>query len=123
MSARSQTAIFTKLVRDFMRTAHLVCPTGMTVGDVVAAMAAQRASSALVVDVAGGIAGIFTEQDATRRVTFQTGPETPVDVVMTRPAATIGADDFLYHAIARMRRLGLHEALAAASIPIMAQID
>jgi len=141
MSARSQTAIFTKLVRDFMRTASLVCPTGMTVGEVVAGMAARRASSALVVDSGGGIAGIFTEQDATRRVAFQTGPETPVDAVMTRPVATVAADDFLYRAVARMRRMGLrhmpvvdragqpvgmldlHEALASATATMMAQID
>ncbi len=60
---------------------------------------------------------------------------------MTRPVVTVAADDFLYRAVARMRRLGLrhmpvvdaagrpvgmldlHEALAAASATMVAQID
>lgn len=141
MAVRSQIAIFTKLTRDFMRPARVVCPSGTPVGEVVAAMAAARDSSALITDGADVVAGIFTEQDAARRVIFQMGPETPIDVVMTRPVATVTADDFLYRAVARMRRLGLrhmpvvdpagrpvgmldlHDAMAAASATMAAQID
>jgi signal-transduction protein with cAMP-binding, CBS, and nucleotidyltransferase domain len=104
-------------------------------------MAAARASSAIVVDSGGRVAGILTEQDMLRRVTFQADPSAPVDVVMTRPVATVAVDDFLYRAVARMRRLGLrhmpvvdgagrpvgmldlHEALAAASATMVMQID
>lgn len=139
---RSQTAIFTKLVRDFMRAAtHFDCPLGTPLGAVVQGMAAARASSALIVDAVGRVAGILTEQDIARRVTFQADPAIPVDAVMTRPVVTLGADDFLYRAVARMRRLGLrhmpvvdpsgrpvgmidlHEALAAASARMVGQID
>lgn len=139
---RSQTAIFTKLVRDFMRTAaHFDCPLGTPLGEVVRGMAAGRASSALLVDTAGRVAGILTEQDIARRVTFQLDPATPAESVMTRPVVTVGAGDFLYRAVARMRRLGLrhmpvvddagrpvgmldlHEALAAASARMVGQID
>lgn len=142
MTTRSQTVIFTKLVRDFMRTAaHFDCPLGTPLLEVVKGMAAARASSALLVDSAGRVAGILTEQDVARRVTFQADPETPVDSVMTRPVVTVAADDYLYRAVARMRRLGLrhmpvvdasgrplgvldlHEALAAASATMVAQID
>jgi signal-transduction protein with cAMP-binding, CBS, and nucleotidyltransferase domain len=141
VTLRSQTAIFTKLVRDFVRTGHHVCPQGTTVGEVVAGLASLKASSALVVDSTGALVGIFTEQDVTRRAAFQVAPETPVDVVMTRPVVTVTADDFLYRAVGRMRRLGLrhmpvvddanrpvgvldlHEAMAAATAAMMAQID
>jgi CBS domain-containing protein len=142
MTTRSQTAIFTRLVRDFMRTAaRFDCPLGTPMGDVVRGMAAARASSAIVVDGSGRIAGIVTEQDVSRRVAFQAEPSTPVDTVMTRPVVTVAADDFLYRAVARMRRLGLrhmpvvdgagrpigmldlHEALGVASARMMTQID
>lgn len=142
MTTRSQTAIFTKLARDFMRTTpHYDCPLGTGLGEVVKGMAAARASSALVLDPSGRIAGILTEQDVARRVTFRTDPSAPVDAVMTRPVVTVAADDFLYRAVARMRRLGLrhmpvvdaagrpagmldlHEALAAASATMVGQID
>lgn len=142
MIARSQTSIFTKLVRDFMRTAsYYDCPLGTPLGDVVRGMAAARASSALLVDAAGRVAGILTEQDIARRVTFQIDAATPAEAVMTRPVVTVAASDFLYRAVARMRRLGLrhmpvvdeagkpvgmldlHEALAAASARMVGQID
>jgi CBS domain-containing protein len=142
MSTRSQIAIFTKLVRDFMRTAsHCTCPLGTPVGDVVRDMAAARASSALLVDSSGRVAGIVTEQDIARRVTFQVDAAVPAEAVMTRPVVTVAASDFLYRAVARMRRLGLrhmpvvddagrpvgmldlHEALAAGSAQMVGQID
>lgn len=142
MTTRSQTAIFTRLVRDFMRAAaHFDCPLGTPLGDVVKGMAAARASSAIVVDAARRVAGIVTEQDVSRRITFRAEPSAPVDTVMTRPVVTVAADDFLYRAVARMRRLGLrhmpvvdgegrpvgmldlHEALVAASARMMTQID
>jgi CBS domain-containing protein len=142
MAMRSQTTIFTKLVRDFMRTAsHYDCPLGTPLGDLVRGMAASRASSALLVDPTGRVAGILTEQDVARRVTFQMDAATPADAVITRPVVTVAASDFLYRAVARMRRLGLrhmpvvddagrpvgmldlHEALAAASARMLGQID
>ncbi len=142
MTMRSQTAIFTRLVRDFMRTtSFFTCPQGTTLADAVSGMTAARASSAIVVDGSGRVAGILTEQDVLRRVAFRADPATPVDAAMTRPVVTAAVDDFLYRAIARMRRLGLrhmpvvdgagrpvgmldlHEALAAASARMMTQID
>ncbi|MBI3452065.1 MAG: CBS domain-containing protein [Rhodospirillales bacterium] len=138
---RSQTAIFTKLVRDFMGVAPFICPAGARLGEVVVGMTARQASSALVVDAVGRIVGIVTEQDIVRRVAFQAGQDTPIDSVMTRPVRTVAADDYLYRAVARMRRLGLrhmpvvdaagrpaglldlNDALAAASGRMMGQID
>lgn len=124
-----------------MRPPPVTCQQGTALLDVVAELAAQNASSALILDPAGRIAGILTEQDVARRVAFRLDPATPVDAVMTRPVVTVAADDFLYRAVARMRRLGLrhmpvvdaagrpigmldlHEALAAASTTMVAQIE
>ncbi|HEX6980314.1 MAG TPA: DUF294 nucleotidyltransferase-like domain-containing protein [Alphaproteobacteria bacterium] len=141
MTVRSQTAIFTKLVRDFMRPPPFLCAVGTRIADVVAGLTAGGVSSAIIVDNVGRVAGIITEQDIVRRVAFQVSADIPVDAVMTRPVVTVAADDFLYRAVARMRRLALrhmpvvdpggrpvgmldlHEALAAASARMVAQID
>jgi signal-transduction protein with cAMP-binding, CBS, and nucleotidyltransferase domain len=112
-----------------------------TCGDAVAAMAAARASAALVLDGTGRIVGIVTEQDVARRVAFALPAETPVARVMTAPVETARADDFVFHAIARMRRrrlrhmpmvdaegrilgvLDLHTAYAGAIAAMVALID
>jgi CBS domain-containing protein len=98
-------------------------------------------SSVLVVDGLGRIAGILTEQDVTRRIVFQRSADQPVETAMTRPVITVGPDEYLYRAIGRMRREGLrhmpvidnearpvgtldlHEAMAAATATMTAQID
>ena len=126
-----------------MRRAPVVVVTGTPVLEVIARMAAERASAALAVDAAAGrIAGILTEQDVTRRVAGRgVGDDTPIDGVMTRPVHTVGTDDFLYRAIGFMRRRGLRhmpavdgagrpagmlyldDALAAANAPLVDEID
>lgn len=104
-------------------------------------LTAEDASSATVTDGEGRPLGIVTEQDITRRVAFQALPETPVETVMTAPVMTIPSDEYLYFAIARMRRQGLrhmpvvdgsgglvgmlnlHDALAVAAERLVGQID
>jgi len=104
---RSQTAIFGKWVGDFMRPSVMVVPSEQAVGEVVGAMAAGGRSSAVLVDAAGRVAGILTERDVTRRVATQTGREAPVSQFASRPVQTVKADDYLYRAVARMRRHNL----------------
>ncbi|MBI3708421.1 MAG: CBS domain-containing protein [Proteobacteria bacterium] len=104
---RSQTAIFGKLVRDFMGRAPLAVATGAPAGRVVADMAAAASTSALVLDGAGRIIGIVTERDIARKMAFQAAPAAPIDSFATRPVLTVGADDHLYRAVARMRRHNL----------------
>ena len=138
-----KSAVFGMCVRDFMRPRAdaLAVRAGTTCGDMIAHMTAGRASSAVVVDAAGRPVGIITEQDIARKITYRTPPEAPVDSVMTSPVMTIGRDDYLYHAIAWMRRhrlrhmpvvdhhgrltgmLYLHDALAAATRRLVNQID
>src|SRR5512143_2262487 len=99
-------------------------PPGATVGEAVEAMAAARASAALVVDDAGRTLGIVTEQDVVRRIAFKLAPETPIASVMTAPVETIRADDYVFHAIARMRRRRLrHMPMVAADGQILGVLD
>jgi signal-transduction protein with cAMP-binding, CBS, and nucleotidyltransferase domain len=138
---QSQTVIFSRLVRDFMRAAPLACPPGMPVAELIQRMAAAAASSALVLDGEGRIAGIVTEQDVTRRIAYKVPGEAPVEAVMSRPVLAVPSEEYLYRAVARMRRHGLrhmpvvdgagrpigsldlHDALAATSAQLMRQID
>lgn len=137
----TRTAIFSKLVSAFMRQVPLAVRTGTPLGDVVRQMAAENASSATVTNAQDQPVGIVTEQDITRRAAFKRDASTAVKEVMTAPVSTIGADEYLYYAIARMRRqnlrhmpvvddggrlcgmLNLPDALAATSETLMRQID
>jgi signal-transduction protein with cAMP-binding, CBS, and nucleotidyltransferase domain len=97
---------------------------GATVREAVEAMAAERASAALVVDEAGRTLGIVTEQDVVRRIAFKLAPETPVSAVMTAPVEAIRADDYVFHAIARMRRRRLrHMPMAGADGRVVGVLD
>jgi len=136
-----RTSIFSKLVRDFASGAAVSVTPDTPLVDTVTKMAAADASSATVVDEQGRPVGILTEQDVTRRVVFQASEGQPVKDVMTRDVVTISADEYLYYAIARMRRrdlrhmpvvdsqgalagiLDLHHAVADASTELMAEID
>ena len=90
-----------------MRAAPLVVSLETPALEVVEGMTRAKATAALVVSRDRRIRGILTEQDVVRRVAFRAAPDTPVCEVMTTPVRTVAADDYLYHAIARMRRGGL----------------
>lgn len=138
---QSQTVIFSRLVRDFMRASPVACPPGTTVAELIQRMAASSSSSALVLDGEGRVAGIVTEQDVTRRVAYRIAADTAAEAVMSRPVQSVSAEEYLYRAVARMRRSGLrhmpvvdgagrpigaldlHDALAATSAQLMGQID
>lgn len=137
----SRIAIFRKLVRDCMRDVPLAVAEGTPLGDAVRQMEATDASSATVTDADARPIGIVTEYDITRRAAFKLDAATPVETIMTATLRTIGEDEYLYYAIARMRRRGLrhmpvidttgrltgmlnlHDAIAAASETLMGQID
>jgi signal-transduction protein with cAMP-binding, CBS, and nucleotidyltransferase domain len=103
---QSQTKIFSRLVRDYMRTSPVVLSGDATVGDLVARMTAAKTTSALITDPTGRLSGIITEQDVLRRIALRCQGEEPIGDVMTTPAQAIRVDDYLYYAIARMRRFG-----------------
>lgn len=137
----SRTAVFRTLVRSHLQPTAITVVAAESCAVVVARMRKACASSAIVIDQDGRPAGIVTEQDVCRRMAYRTAADTPVDRVMSAPVETIGADDYLYRAIARMRRrnlrhmpvvdgngavlgnLELHRALGAASEATMDLID
>jgi CBS domain-containing protein len=124
-----------------MRKAPLVLPADTILSDVIEQMTQEKISSVIVADPVGQVLGIVTEQDITRRVTFQVDRTDPVSEVMTSPVHSITASDYLFRAIARMRRydlkhmpvvdpnglpvgmLDLHDAMAVANEKMMVQID
>jgi len=124
-----------------MRDVPMAVPQGTPLSDATQGMEAANASSATVTDSDGRPVGIITEQDITRRAAFKLDGGAPVDNAMTAPVSIIQDDEYLYYAIARMRRRGLrhmpvvdakrrlcgilnlHDALAAASETLMGQID
>jgi signal-transduction protein with cAMP-binding, CBS, and nucleotidyltransferase domain len=137
----SQTAIFTRLVREHMRAAPPTVPAATPCAEALARLAAAGASALVVTDAEGRIAGIVTEQDVARRIAFRLDGAAPIEGAMTAPVATIADDDYLYHAIAAMRRRGLrhmpvvdaagratgmielHTALGLAAPQMVDQID
>ncbi|MDD9924363.1 MAG: DUF294 nucleotidyltransferase-like domain-containing protein [Rhodospirillaceae bacterium] len=103
------TAIFARKVEAHMRMAPLSVAPQTTLRETVGGLTKAKAAVALIVSDAGRIEGILTEQDIVRRVAFRASPDAPVTDVMTRPVRTVRGDDFLYHAIATMRRHGLRQ--------------
>lgn len=103
---QSQTKIFSQLVRHFMRADPVLVERQESIADLIGRMSAAKATSAMVINGDGRLAGIVTEQDVTRRIALQCRGDEAVAEVMSSPVQSIGADDYLYTAIARMRRFG-----------------
>lgn len=136
-----RTSVFSKLVRDFVGPVPLAVAPEMSLSEVVGRMTDAKASVAIVSDADGRPVGILTEQDVTRRITFRAAPEQPVRDVMSSPVHTITVDEYLYYAVARMRRQGtrhltvidiqgravgmldIHRAMADASAHLMREIE
>ncbi|MHA1599767.1 MAG: CBS domain-containing protein, partial [Alphaproteobacteria bacterium] len=87
-----------------MRTPPVAVADDTDVAGLLGRMAAAKATSALIVDSDGRLTGIITEQDVTRRIALRCAGTESVRSVMTTPVETVADDDYLYAAIARMRR-------------------
>lgn len=116
-------------------------PPETSLADVLAVMAAARASCVLAVDAEARPVGILTEQDIARRVAFRLPPDTPLSAAMTQPIVACAGADGLWRAIALLRAKGLRhlpvldsagrcigllhraEALAAASGKLLTHLD
>ena len=138
---QSQTRIFSRLVGELTITPPVVLPADATVAELVARMVEAKQSGALIVGEDGKPAGIVTEHDVVRRVALRCEGSEPVSGVMTSPVRTVSVDDYLYGAIATMRRFGWrhlpvvdgdgrlagiierHEALALAAEQTVRLID
>ena len=101
----SQTSLYRDLVRDAMRDDCGSIGADATCGDAVVSLRDGAGTCVVVTDPAGRPVGILTEQDVARRIAFVAKPEQPIRDLMTGPVRTISADEFLFHAVATMRRL------------------
>lgn len=137
----SQIDIFRQLVRDHMDATVVTVRPNEPCGSVVKKISSEMASCAVVTDRAGKPIGIVTEHDITRKVAFRRAKDEPIGSVMTSPVATLREDDYLYRAIAEMRRrrlrhmpvvgrpgrvagmLYLHAALAVAAGAMLPLIE
>ena len=135
------TAVFHYKVRDFMRAAPLAVNLSTSCGEAVRLLRQRSVSSLVVTDFGKRICGIVTERDVVRRITFREDRQTPVRLIMSSPVVTIRQDDYLFRAIALMRRkrlrhipvldaqgllsgmLDLHEALGASVDNLLGLID
>lgn len=133
--------LFRRKAESLMDAAPVVVSYGTPIRTVLERMTAGKSKSALVTKATGGLVGIVTDQDVTRRIAFRVAPDTPVERVMTTPVRTIQADDYLYRAIGLMRRyrvrqvpcldgggapiglLELHDAIAAMAEQLVDQVD
>jgi CBS domain-containing protein len=137
----SQTRIFSQTVGDYMGSAPPRLARDADVAELLGALARAKATCALVSDEAGRIAGIVTEHDVARRIALRCQGGEPVDTVMTAPVQTVAAGDYLYFAVARMRRFGwrhmpvvdaegravglieLDRALSVAGEPVLRRVE
>ena len=137
----SQTAVFTRRVRDHMGPPAVTVPPDTSCEHVVRLMRKSSVSSAIVQNERGRLCGIITEQDVVRRIAYVLAPDSPVREVMNAPVETVAESDYLYQALARMRSRRLrhmpvidaggrvvgilqqHEALAASAGKMMHLIE
>ncbi|MAY67856.1 MAG: hypothetical protein CMM77_12085 [Rhodospirillaceae bacterium] len=102
-----RTAIFRMLVGEVMAPSPPSLPSSAPMAEVARIMAESGASGVVLTDPDGRPQGIITEHDIARRVLFQAAAETPASQIMTRPLRVIAQTEYLYQAIAIMRRTGL----------------
>ena len=119
----------------------LVAAASDTCRKVIDRVVVTGASEVIVLDDAGHAVGIVTEQDMSRRMACRDCADLPIESVMSSPVSTVSADDYLYHAIARMHARGLrhmpvvdhtdrfvgvlrlHQAMAVAAARMMEHIS
>ena len=136
-----RTSIFRKLVKNSAIEPAVTAHATTKLIDAIDAMTASKASAVIIINQTGAPKGILTEQDITRRVIFKKDQSAPVSDVMSSPAICVHIDEYLYYAIARMRRRGLRhmpvidnhgkvvgslslaKAIANASEQLMKEID
>lgn len=137
----SRTSAFSEIVRDHMDLAPPIVAPTTTCDELVRLMREQPTSSVLISAGDGRVQGIVTEQDVARKLAYRIPGVTRVEDIMSIPVLVIRDDDYLFHAVATMRRrdlrhmpvvdrnghvvgiLHLHIAMAAASSTLMEQID
>ncbi|MDA7947436.1 MAG: DUF294 nucleotidyltransferase-like domain-containing protein [Hyphomicrobiaceae bacterium] len=103
----TQTEIFRRIVKDRLGDPPVLVSPSTSVKELAMRMESEAATSAVVIDSRRYPVGIVTEQDVARRIAFRVGPRTQVAKIMTSPVISIQNTDYLYHAVAFMRRRSL----------------
>lgn len=100
---------FFRPVRDFCQRKVVTCSADALLVDVVEIMREKNISSVVVTEGACPI-GIFTDRDLRNKVVARGLDPRPLPVrdIMNAPLSVIGEDDFLYEALYRMSRQGIH---------------
>lgn len=104
---QSLAAIFQRRVRDEDLAPAVTVAGSESCEETVGKMAKAKASAALVTDKEGRPQGIVTEADVVRRIMPGGHGKAPTEKHMSKPVQVADADEFLYNAIGRMRRLEL----------------
>ena len=104
----AHTGLFRRLVCDYMDDPPPKLPKGTSCRDAVAVLRKHAASMVVITDGTSRLRGVVTDHDVVHGIAFRAPPTTPVDEVMTRMVETVARDEYLFRAIARMRRLALH---------------
>ena len=94
---------------DVMAKPPITADAGTTLARACGIMTETGASSVLVLDSAGVLAGIVTETDAVARIARQGAAalSLPLSEIMAAPVHSLEGDCFLYMALARMERFAI----------------
>ena len=141
MTTRSNSVeLFVKKISDYMSADYLYVDINSSIEEVVKDLQRQKKSTVLI-KKDNKLAGIITEQDVVRKVTFALEPSKKVSEIMTSPVIFVYEDDLLFHAVGKMRKNNLrhlpvinmnsqvvgvihaHKALAAELGAVTQEID
>ncbi|MFZ0256175.1 MAG: DUF294 nucleotidyltransferase-like domain-containing protein [Gammaproteobacteria bacterium] len=92
-----------------------VVQSGVSCQEFVSILALHRTSMGLVCDSNGRLIGSVTERDVAHRMAFRVPPSTPIMELMHAPVTILRDNDYLFHAIAILRRQDLHQAAVVAN--------
>lgn len=106
----SHTALFARLVKECMDRPPPVVQSGVSCQEFASILALHRAPMGLVTDDNGRLIGLITERDVAHRMAFRVPPSTPVTELMHAPVPLLRDNDYLFQAIAILRRQDLHQA-------------
>ena len=141
MTTRSNSVeLFVKKISDYMSADYLYVDVNSSIEEVIKDLQRQKKSTVLI-QKDNKLAGIITEQDVVRKVTFALEPSKKVSEIMTSPVIFVYEDDLLFHAVGKMRKNNLrhlpvinmnsqvvgvihaHKALAAELGAVTQEID
>jgi len=104
----SQIAIFGRLVKEWMQPAPPTVASGSSCRATLETLRKHGTDCVIVVDEGKRPVGIVTEHDVAHHISPGVPPATAIDEAMTQPVHCIGGEEYVFHAIARMRRHGIH---------------